>query len=154
MTHEFKHIVQQAKINQENGLKNVLATVVFLDGSSYRKPGVRMLIAENGKMTGAISGGCVEKEVCRRATSVFTNGKAKVITHDGRYRLGCEGILYVLLEPFFITDEFLSAFTSELTQRNSFKIESYYEQKDETYGEFGSVIRFSNNSSFTFSDKL
>ncbi|TYQ00151.1 xanthine/CO dehydrogenase XdhC/CoxF family maturation factor [Tenacibaculum adriaticum] len=154
MTHEFKHIVQQAKINQEKGLKNVLATVVFLDGSSYRKPGVRMLIAENGKMTGAISGGCVEKEVCRRAQSIFNDEKAKVITYDGRYRLGCEGILYILLESFTVSNDFLNAFTSQLEVRNSFEIQSFYEQNDEVYGKFGSVIRFEDNSSFTFSNNF
>ena len=93
MTHEFKYIVNQAYKNQQNGFKNVLATVVYLEGSSYRKPGVRMLIAENGEITGAVSGGCVEKEVVRRAQSIFASGVPKVITYDGRYRLGCEGIL-------------------------------------------------------------
>ncbi|MFQ3305382.1 MAG: xanthine dehydrogenase accessory factor, partial [Polaribacter sp.] len=40
MIHELKEIINQAYINQQKGLKNVLATVVFLEGSSYRKPGV------------------------------------------------------------------------------------------------------------------
>ena len=44
MIHELKEIIGQAVINQQKGLKNVLASVVHLDGSSYRKPGVRMLI--------------------------------------------------------------------------------------------------------------
>lgn len=110
MTHELKEILQQATINQQQGIQNVLATVVDLDGSSYRKPGVRMLLSSDGKIIGAISGGCVEKEVQRRAQSVFENNKPKVITYDGRYRLGCEGILYVLLEPFNLSTDFIEAF--------------------------------------------
>ena len=47
MTHEFKHIVEASNDAKKDGLKSVLATVVALDGSSYRKPGVRMLILEN-----------------------------------------------------------------------------------------------------------
>ena len=47
MLYEFKEIINQAVINQQKGLKNVLATVVFLEGSSYRKPGVRMLISND-----------------------------------------------------------------------------------------------------------
>ena len=47
MIHELKEIINQAFTNQQKGLKNVLATVVHLEGSSYRKPGVRMLISEN-----------------------------------------------------------------------------------------------------------
>ncbi|MDY0780897.1 XdhC family protein [Tenacibaculum sp. IB213877] len=152
MIHEFKEIVKQARINQENGLKNILATVVFLEGSSYRKPGVRMLIAENGKITGAVSGGCVEKEVHHRSQTIFNDNRAKVITYDGRYRLGCEGILYILLEPFFVSDDFLSSFSSQLEARNPIEIQSFYEQTDEVFGEFGSVIRFEDNSSFTFAN--
>ncbi len=71
MMHELKHIVNAHEEARKINLKSVLATVVDLDGSSYRKPGVRMLMLENGKMIGAVSGGCVEKEVLRQAQSVF-----------------------------------------------------------------------------------
>ena len=64
-----------------------MATVVALDGSSYRRPGVRMLIVENGTFIGAVSGGCVEKEVFRQAEEVFRTGIPKMMTYDGRYRL-------------------------------------------------------------------
>ena len=71
-----------------------------LDGSSYRKPGVRMLILENDTMIGAVSGGCVEKDILLQSQSVFKTGKSKMMTYDGRYRLGCEGVLYILIEQF------------------------------------------------------
>jgi len=54
------------------------------------------------KQIGAVSGGCVEKEVLKRAQSVFKTDKPQVMTYDGRYRLGCEGVLYILLEPFYV----------------------------------------------------
>ena len=100
MIHELKKIFQVHETSAKASLKSVLATVVALDGSSYRKPGVRMLILENGYTVGAVSGGCVEKEIVRQTASVFSSGEAKIMTYDGRYRLGCEGILYILLEPF------------------------------------------------------
>ena len=76
MLHELKDIIRTAHLAKSKGLKTVLASVVSLEGSSYRKPGVRMSIQENGKMIGAVSGGCVEKEVLRQSQSVFepTNG--------------------------------------------------------------------------------
>ena len=141
MTHEFLTILKTAVANKQTGIKSVLATVVDLDGSSYRKPGVRMLIAEDGSMTGAVSGGCVEKEVVRRAASVFKSGTPKVMTYDGRYRLGCEGILYVLLEPFDPSDELVTAFEKLLADRSTFEIRSYFEKKDEAQGSFGSVLK-------------
>lgn len=152
MTHEFKDIVYQAKINQQNGLKNVLATVVFLEGSSYRKPGVRMLISENGTMIGAVSGGCVENEIQQRAQSVFKTNTSKVMTYDGRYRLGCEGILYILIEPFYISDEFLKTFQHILENRQQLHITSYYQKKDEVIGDFGSTFQTDDNQKFHFSE--
>ena len=56
MTHEIKNLIQLIWEAQQQGVKSVLATVVALEGSSYRRPGVRMLIQENGKTFGAVSG--------------------------------------------------------------------------------------------------
>ncbi|WP_271406214.1 XdhC family protein [Tenacibaculum soleae] len=151
MTHEFKEIVQQIILNQQKGIQNVLATVVDLEGSSYRKPGVRMLLSSDKKITGAVSGGCVEKEVLRRAQSVFNDGKSKVITYDGRYRLGCEGVLYILLESVYLSSEFITTFSNHLSDRKPFSITSYYKREDEVFGNFGSVIKFNNNVTLPFS---
>lgn len=148
MLHELKRIVAEARLCQQRGEKCVLATVVDLDGSSYRKPGVRMLIAESGKMTGAISGGCVEQEICRRAQTVFADDEAKVVTYDGRYRLGCEGVLFVLLEPFYVSDELLKAFSTAIKFREDIKLTSYFERTDEIRGSFGTKIEFENGNAF------
>ncbi len=151
MTYELKEIIQKTFLNQQNGIQNILATVVDLDGSSYRKPGVRMLLSDDGKMIGAVSGGCVEKEVQRRAQSVFRDGKSKIITYDGRYRLGCEGVLYILLERIKFSAEFIEVFSDSLINRESFNVQSFYIKKDEAFGNFGSVIQFKGKQNFTFS---
>jgi len=142
MTHELKKIFQVYDKTANANLKAVLATVVALEGSSYRKPGVRMLILENGSMIGAVSGGCVEKEIVRQAESVFKSGEAKVMTYDGRYRLGCEGILYILLEPFKPEANVIKRFWQHLKDRVSFSIECSYEQKDIVNNSFGSCMIF------------
>ncbi|MCA0154242.1 XdhC family protein [Winogradskyella vincentii] len=153
MTHELINIIQKARINQQLGIKCVLATVVHLTGSSYRKPGVRMLICENGVMIGAVSGGCVENEIKRRASSVFDNGKPKVISYDGRYRLGCEGVLHILIEPFNVSDSLFDNFEDVLNRRENYKIESQFEIGDDIIGQFGSTIYFGKKS-FTFSKEF
>ena len=150
--HEFKHIVQQALLNQKHGLRSVLATVVYLEGSSYRKPGVRMLISETGQMIGAVSGGCVENEIIRRAQVVFADGKARVIAYDGRYRLGCEGILNILIEPFQVSEGFIQAFQKVLETRQKFKIDTVFEANDNVTGEFGSKVVFDDEAVYTFSE--
>jgi len=151
MIHELKEIINQAVINQKKELKNVLATVVYLEGSSYRKPGVRMLISEDLSSIGSVSGGCVEKEIIHRAKSVFIDNKPKIITYDGRYKLGCEGVIYVLIEPFFITNNFTNHFSNALLKREKFKIESHFIKENEAFGNFGSVVTFENNKQIEFS---
>lgn len=154
MLHELKDIIVNAISSQEKGLKSVLATVVYLEGSSYRKPGVRMLLSESGQMTGAVSGGCVEKEVLSRAESVFKDGKSKIITYDGRYRLGCEGILYILIESFVVSEKLFQKFAQSIDNREGVQIQSYFRTQDDSIGDFGSVIQFEDHVNMSFSESF
>lgn len=141
MTHEFKHIIEEAIRAKNKGVKSVLASVVDLDGSSYRRPGVRMLILEDDTMVGAVSGGCVEKEVLLQAQSVFKTGQSKMMTYDGRYRLGCEGVLYILLEQVSLEPNFESSFFKCLNDRKPFDVISYYEKKEGVFEGTGSEVK-------------
>ncbi|NMH88710.1 XdhC family protein [Flavivirga algicola] len=145
MTHEFKDIVNQAGIAAKKDIRSVLASVVALDGSSYRKPGVRMLILEDGKMIGAVSGGCVEKEILLQSESVFKTGTSKIMTYDGRYRLGCEGVLYILIEIFEPNSAFKEAFSNALKERNSFEIRSYFSKKESQTSGIGSWVKIKDS---------
>mgnify|MGYP003637743588 CR=1 FL=1 len=148
MTHEFKDIVTAYLMATEKGLKAVLATVVDLDGSSYRKPGVRMLLLENGSMIGAVSGGCVEKDIAHNAVSVFEDGKSKMMIYDGRFRLGCEGILYILIETFKPNDSFVSAFSECLNIRDEFKFDSYYRKDEGVFNGIGTFVELQKERFF------
>jgi len=145
MTHEFKDIIHQGLAAKKQGLKSVLASVVALDGSSYRRPGVRMLILENHSMVGAVSGGCVEKEILLQSQTVFTSGKSKIMTYDGRYRLGCEGVLYILLELFQPEDTFESAFSECIKKRQSFEIHSYFTKNEGYTLGLGTFVKLKNS---------
>ncbi|WP_340063168.1 XdhC family protein [Ascidiimonas aurantiaca] len=153
MTHELKKILAHYKRASEAGHKTVLASVVSLQGSSYRRPGVRMLIAENGTLTGAVSGGCVEKEIVRRAAQVFSNGTPLLITYDGRYRLGCEGTLYILIETFEPDDECLSAFESAIKNRKPITLFSMYGSIDNGTYAGNTLFKYSEEKTFTFSSE-
>lgn len=140
MTHEMKAILAAFLINKKNGLKSVLATVVKVEGSSYRRPGVRMLIAENGAMTGAVSGGCVEKEISGRAREVFDNNTPVLMAYDGRYRLGCEGIVYILIEPFHPGGEFIEHFGQLIRSRRPIPVSAYYPEEVGSCSNAGSYL--------------
>jgi len=152
MTHEFKNIVESNNLAKKEGYKTVLATVVALDGSSYRRPGVQMLIWENRKFTGAVSGGCVEKEIERQATTVFSTGIPKIMTYDGRFRLGCEGVLYILIELFNPSKEFLNLFDSTLKYRKGFSLSSFYNKEDGINANYGTLC-FLEGKTFSIQGK-
>ena len=153
MTHEVKQLFEQAYHWQSLGLKSVLITVVALEGSSYRRPGVRMLLNETGQSVGAVSGGCVEKEVMRQAQSVLATSVPKMITYDGRLRLGCEGILYLLIEPIEISSEFYDQFLRTLLDRSAFEIHSFYKLEVGEDAGLGSYCKISNEI-YTFNSSL
>jgi len=103
-----------------------------------------MLILEDGSMIGAVSGGCVEKDILRQSETVFKSGASKMMTYDGRYRLGCEGILYILLEVFQPKDNFVNAFNLVIKDRAEFKIHSYYKTAEGEQKGIGSFFEFEN----------
>jgi xanthine dehydrogenase accessory factor len=104
---EIKDIIRAFDEAQKQGKLTALATVVHVDGSSYRRPGARMLITEDGQLTGAISGGCLEGDALRKALLVLMEKRAMLVTYDTMDEddaklgmgLGCNGIIQVLIEP-------------------------------------------------------
>jgi len=84
-----------------------LATVVKVVGSSYRRPGARMLVLETGEITGAISGGCLEGDALRKAQWAILQRQNKLVVYDTTdeddlkfgVQLGCNGIVSILFEP-------------------------------------------------------
>lgn len=142
MFHEIRTILSASGEAQLAGKKTVLVTVVALEGSAYRRPGVRMLIREDGLMQGAVSGGCVEKEVLRQSEDVFKSGKPKLMIYDGRFRLGCEGQLYILIEPFDPGPEFYKAFEDQRNSREPLQIDTFFKREEGIQENSGSVFRF------------
>ena len=82
----------------------VLATVTAVEGPSYRKPGACMLLAQDGRRAGTVSGGCLEAEVARRAWWLTSSGvtvqRFSTVEEDGDrpYGSGCGGVIWLLLE--------------------------------------------------------
>ncbi len=96
-------IVELANSALDAGERCVLCTVVRLDGSGYGRPGARLILTESGQREGYISGGCLEKDLCRRVWDATEKGP-RLIAFDtrgnsvdpSRYNTGCEGVVYVL----------------------------------------------------------
>jgi len=88
--------------------ESVLATVVRVEGSAYRREGAKMLLpnAQAAQNIGMISGGCLEEDVRANATDTFAAGRPQIFTYDMRseedglwgLNMGCNGLVDVLVE--------------------------------------------------------
>ena len=104
---EIKEIIEAYHKIDFTKNKAALATVVRVEGSSYRRTGARMLIADSGEWIGGISGGCLEGDALKKAKFAIAQNKATIVTYDTTeddpYQigvgLGCNGIIDVLLVP-------------------------------------------------------
>lgn len=84
-----------------------LATVISVRGSSYRRPGARLLVPETGDAVGLVSGGCLEGEAARMTREALARDVPLVFTIDHSQEgdevwgsgLGCRGILELFAEP-------------------------------------------------------
>src|SRR5450432_1209080 len=87
------------------GEEVALATIVRVEGSSYRKPGATMLLTRSGVRAGMVSGGCLEGEVAKKIWWLTESGPC-VETYttsfdddgEGGHGLGCGGRISLLLE--------------------------------------------------------
>jgi len=76
-----------------------VATLVQAWGSTYRKPGARMLVDSDGDTVGVLSGGCLEEEIGRQGRNVILDGSPRLLSFDTRQLYGCDGRLKILVEP-------------------------------------------------------
>lgn len=104
---EIKEIIVAFDKASENGQQSALVTLVHVEGSSYRRPGARMLVTETGELTGAISGGCLEGNALNKALHAMHQQKNILVTYDTTDEddavlglgLGCNGVIQVLIQP-------------------------------------------------------
>jgi len=114
---EIDEILEAAAELRTRGDRFALATVVSVRGSSYRRPGARLLVPEHGSPIGLISGGCLEEEAARLARQALELDAPVLITIDHSAEgdelwgmgLGCRGVIELLAEPPELAAETLDA---------------------------------------------
>src|SRR4028119_244659 len=115
---EVRALVEAFDAANVRGERCALATVVSVEGSSYRRPGARMLVCEMGATTGTISAGCLENDVIEHAKSVLRTDAAKLVEYNTASTseemawglgLGCSGIVRVLVEPLASGSPYIEA---------------------------------------------
>jgi xanthine/CO dehydrogenase XdhC/CoxF family maturation factor len=105
---ELARTLEQLQAIVDRGGRGLLVTIVSTRGSTYRRAGARAVIEEGGHAFGAISGGCLERDLAERATAWLTQLQPRTITYDSTrgddlvfgLGLGCKGEVELLVQPF------------------------------------------------------
>ncbi len=151
---EIDAIISSYENLKVNDLPCVLATVVHVEGSSYRRAGARMLVDENGSMTGAISGGCLEGDALRKALHALHKNENKLVTYDTSdendavigAQLGCNGVIQVLFEPIDFSAEGNPVELLKLAgSKNHSMIIGTFFHLDKTHEQVGTVFLVDQN---------
>lgn len=116
----------------QRGQPLALATLVQVEGSSYRRPGARMLIAADGTTVGALSGGCLEEEVATRAAEVLRTGRPALMEFDTRRRFGCNGSIQIFIEV--VSDIFLANLSEHLQRRQPCRATTIFSGEASVFG--------------------
>jgi xanthine dehydrogenase accessory factor len=140
MNKETRDIVLAFNKARQQGRQTALATVVHVEGSSYRRPGARMLVEDNGRITGAISGGCLEGDALRKAQLAMHQKQNKLVTYNTLdeddvtfgVQLGCNGIVHILFEPVdpLQPGNPIALLESSIVQRKSAVVATVFSLKD------------------------
>lgn len=98
VTTEWRRLVDFAAGRGGAGGRFALATLVGREGASYRQPGARLVIGEDGRHAGCLSGGCLEDAVAEVGTRVLRTGTGERLRVDTRPHFGCPGVLDIQVE--------------------------------------------------------
>jgi xanthine/CO dehydrogenase XdhC/CoxF family maturation factor len=136
---ELREILKKLELLNQRGEKAALATIVKTKGSTYRRPGARMLMTLDGEMTGSISGGCLEGDVFEHAKKVMNTGEPIVLSYDTSsdddvvwgLGLGCNGVVHVLVESVEEPSDHISFLSNCIQPQN--------------YGVLATVFRIEGN---------
>jgi len=106
--HELDKVIAACRSAISENRRGVLVTLIRTQGSTYRRAGARVVIAETGEAFGAVSGGCLERDLAERIRPWLDDMQPRVITYDSSRSgdvvfglgLGCRGVLDLFVEPF------------------------------------------------------
>lgn len=108
---------------RKQGDEVALATVVRTWGSGPRGPGAKMAISRDARITGSVSGGCVESAVVEEGREVIETGTPKLlkfgVTDESAWEVGlsCGGTIEIFVEA--LTDSTYEALRRALEEERA-----------------------------------
>lgn len=101
----MREVIEDVQRWREEGEQIALATVIATWGSAPRKEGAKMALTPSGKISGSVSGGCVEGAVYESGLETLETGQAQLlefgVADETAWDVGlaCGGHIKVFVEP-------------------------------------------------------
>lgn len=117
---EARKVWQAIDEAQQQGRRVALLTLIAVRGSAYRRPGAKMMMADDGRMVGTLSGGCLEGDLYMYAENAMKTYTPSLhhydLTEDEMWGLGigCKGMIDVWVEPLDPKEDFWRRFGQAL----------------------------------------
>ncbi len=145
---EITDVLAAIESMSAQGQRMALATIVAVRGSTYRRPGARLLVPEDGAPIGNISGGCLEGDVADMARLVMDEGTARLagwdLTADDDavwgLGLGCNGAIEVFIEPAEQAATVAGALRAALEEEQPISVVTVVESDDDAVAPGARVV--------------
>ena len=97
----MNNIFEKISEAQKNNSDVALCIIVNTRGSTPREEGAKMLVYPDGKVTGTIGGGDLEKKVIANALNVLKTKRPSFFKHDllHQHNMCCGGSVDIYIEP-------------------------------------------------------
>ena len=125
----LRTIIERVRENRDEAW--ALATLVETRGSTYRKPGARMLVDSGGGTIGVLSGGCLEEEIARHGLEIIRGSPPALLEFDTRRLYGCDGHVRILVErvgPVGEGGNFLTELGTGIERRQACRLRTCYKE--------------------------
>lgn len=110
--HELSTLIHALRmLHRDTASKAAMATLTRTRGSTFRRPGTRMLVLESGRVICELSGGCPQRDIVTRALDVIATATPRLIHYnadsglDVLIEMGCGGELEVFIEPLLASHD-------------------------------------------------
>ena len=118
--------------------KAALATLTRTRGSTFRRPGTRMLVLGDGQVICELSGGCPQRDIVARALDVMDGGEPRLVRYNAEsgldvlMEMGCGGELEVLIEPLLALHDtdFIDTLSRCLDERRTIHMATWFAVND------------------------
>ena len=126
--HELSILIAALRdVHRNAAPKAALATLTRTRGSTFRRPGTRMLVLGDGQVVCELSGGCPQRDIVARALEIIDSGEPKLVHYNAEsgldvlIEMGCGGELEVLIEPLLAIHDtdFIDTLTRCLDERHT-----------------------------------